>query len=566
MLCGTTSIEDATLISELLSNDGVPHRVLNANPKLARKESEIVSQAGRLGAVTIATNMAGRGTDILLGGNAALTARLRLREALAPAVDEMLEPLVRVERSLYPVDDLGPIEEQLQAAAAEAAPGLRQAIFSEADNSTEIKASNALDKIDEFCAVAVAPPSERTEGQPGVDACRQAYNAVKAKFSEVVDVERQQVREQGGLAVLGTERHESVRIDNQLRGRSGRQGDAGASVYAISLEDKMFNVFGSDKMGQLSFAFEIAGDDGEPLQSDMLTKSLSTIQEKVESYYREMRTNLVRYDRIVDAQRRIFYERRQEVLTGDRAFLSKLLGQYAADTARDTLANATRLLPKDASDDDKNQAYEFGAEMLQRMYPACAVEIDTACRLALEDLPPTQAPDIFTVEDSLVSGTQKGFELQVALVDQKGEGEDDLPAILMRFYILREFDQAWQQHLRDLEFLRENVGFQSYSQKDPFQEWTIQSNELFTKLSAKVYRNSAISWLSLDASGIVARPAAPVAPASPVVSEDDDVSNPVAAAQARGAASLNANDQSGEAAGNRASKRAKKGGKKSRRR
>ena len=567
VLCGTTSIEDATLISELLSNDGVPHRVLNANPKLARKESEIVSQAGRLGAVTIATNMAGRGTDILLGGNAALTARLRLREALAPAVDEMLEPLVRVERSLYPVDDLGAIEQQLQAAAAEAAPGLRQAIFSEADNSTEIKASNALDKIDEFCAVAVAPPSERTEGQPGVDACRQAYNAVKAKFSEVVDVERQQVREQGGLAVLGTERHESVRIDNQLRGRSGRQGDAGASVYAISLEDKMFNVFGSDKMGQLSFAFEIAGDDGEPLQSDMLTKSLSTIQEKVESYYREMRTNLVRYDRIVDAQRRIFYERRQEVLTGDRAFLSKLLGQYAADTARDTLANATRLLAKDASDDDKNQAYEFGAEMLQRMYPACAVEIDTACRLALEDLPPTQAPDIFTVEDSLVSGTQKGFDLQVALVDQKGEGEDDLPAILMRFYILREFDQAWQQHLRDLEFLRENVGFQSYSQKDPFQEWTIQSNELFTKLSAKVYRNSAISWLSLDASGIVARPAAPVAPASPVVSEDDDVSNPVAAAQARGAASLNANDQTGEAAGNRGERRAqKKGGKKSRRR
>merc|ERR1712094_38122 len=104
----------------------------------------------------------------------------------------------------------------------------------------------------------------------------------------------------------------------------------------------------------------------------------------------------------------------------------------------------------------------------------------------------------------LVRGTQKGFDLQVALVDQKGEGEDDLPAILMRFYILREFDQAWQQHLRDLEFLRENVGFQSYSQKDPFQEWTIQSNELFTKLSAKVYRNSAISWLSLDASGIVA--------------------------------------------------------------
>ena len=562
VLCGTTSIEDATLISELLTSDGVPHRVLNANPKLARKESEIISQAGRLGAVTIATNMAGRGTDILLGGNAALTARLRLREALAPAVDDRLEPLVRVERSLYPVDDLGDIEQQVQSAALEAAPGLRKAIFaSNEDNSTEVKASLALDRIDEFLAVAVAPPSERTQGLDGVDACREAYASVKACFNGVVDVERQKVRDQGGLAVLGTERHESVRIDNQLRGRSGRQGDAGASVYAISLEDKMFNVFGSDKMGQLSFAFEIAGDDGEPLQSDMLTKSLSTIQEKVESYYREMRTNLVRYDRIVDAQRRIFYQRRQEVLTGDREFLSKLLGQYAVDTARDTLANATRTLAKDASNDDKNKAYEFGTEMLQRMYPACALEIDTACRLSLEDVPPTAAPDIFTVEESLVSGTQKGFDLQVALVAQKGEGSDDLPAILMRFYVLREFDQAWQQHLRDLEFLRENVGFQSYSQKDPFQEWTIQSNELFTKLSAKVYRNSAISWLSLDADGIVARPEAPALPASPVVSEGDDVSNPVAAAQARGSLSLDPNQ---EVDGNRATKRAKKGGKKSR--
>jgi len=396
----------------------------------------------------------------------------------------------------------------------------------------------------------------------GAAACRAAYGAIKAKFAEVVDAERAEVRALGGLAVLGTERHESVRIDNQLRGRSGRQGDAGASVYAISLEDKMFNVFGSDKMGQLAFAFEIAGDDGEPLQSDMLTKSLSTIQEKVETYYREMRTNLVRYDRIVDAQRRIFYERRQQVLRGDRAFLGGLLEQYAADTARDTLANATKDLPKDADADATNLAYEFGTKMLQRMYPVCAEEIDANCRLAVEDLPPDAAPDAFAVEDALVAGTSEGFRKQVALVDAKGEGADDLPELLMRFYVLREFDQAWQQHLRDLEFLRENVGFQSYSQKDPFQEWTIQSNELFTKLSAKVYRNSAIAWLSLDASGIVARPSASAPPASPVVSDDDDVSDPVAAVKARAGASLNAADQ-GE--GNRQERRAaKKAAKKSR--
>jgi len=559
VLCGTTSIEDASLISELLRNEGVPHRVLNANPKLARKESEIVSQAGRLGAVTIATNMAGRGTDILLGGNAALTARLRLREAVAEAVDARLAPAVAVDDGLYPKELDAETVAALEAAAALAGAELRAELFGDAANATDVPASTALDRVDEFCAVAAAPPSERT-ASAAADACREAYGRVKAAYSEVVDVERARVREVGGLAVVGTERHESVRIDKQLRGRSGRQGDAGSSVYAISLEDKMFNVFGADKMKQLSFAFEIAGDDGEPLQSDILTKSLATIQDKVETYYREMRTNLVRYDRIVDAQRRIFYERRQQVLTGDRAFLADLLGQYAADTARDTLANATRLLEKDATDEARNQAYEFGTGMLQRMYPAAAAEIDAACRLTVEGLPDEAAPDVFAVEDAFVAGTAEGFAKQVAAVEKKADGDDDLPALLMRFYVLREFDSAWQQHLRDLEFLRENIGFQSYSQKDPFQEWTIQSNELFNKLTAKVYRESAISWLSLDADGIVARPAAPAAPAGPVVSPDDDVSNPVAAVQARTSAAVNPADAAGPS---RAERRAakKKGGK-----
>ncbi|KAH8047738.1 ATPase-coupled protein transmembrane transporter [Aureococcus anophagefferens] len=310
-----------------LANEGVPHRVLNANPKLARKESEIVSQAGRRGAVTIATNMAGRGTDILLGATRA-DGEAEAREALAPAVDGRLGPLVAVEPGLYPVADLG--------------------------------------------------------------------DAVRAL---------------GGLAVLGTERHESVRIDNQLRGRSGRQGDAGASLRDLA-EDKMFNAFGADKMQQLAFAFDIAGDDGEPLQSDLLSKSLATIQEKVETYYREMRTNLVRYDKIADAQRR-------------------LLQPPPAGRSR------------------------------------------------------------------------------------RRAGEDDLPAMLMRFYVMREFDAAWQQHLRDLEFLRENVGFQSYSQKDPSRSGR-SSPTSSSRLSAKVYRNAAIAFLSSTSTascpGPTSRPRRPSCP------------------------------------------------------
>ena len=195
----------------------------------------------------------------------------------------------------------------------------------------------------------------------------------------------------------------------------------------------------------------------------------------------------------VDAQRRIFYERRQEVLRGDRAFLGDLLGQYAADTARDTLANATKDLAKDANPDAANLAsprpervsrrervvplsrvglpgtlvpsrgrrqhspqnlqkviprrvsfgrYEFAAKMLQRMYPVCAEEIDASCRLSTDGLADEAAPDAFAVEDALVAGTTEGFRKQVALVDARGEGEDDLPALLMRFYVLREFDNA----------------------------------------------------------------------------------------------------------------------------
>ncbi|KAH8074411.1 ATPase-coupled protein transmembrane transporter [Aureococcus anophagefferens] len=470
VLCGTTSIEDATLVSQLLANEGVPHRVLNANPKLARKESEIVSQAGRRGAVTIATNMAGRGTDILLGGNAALTAQLKLREALAPAVDGRLGPLVAVEPGLYPVADLGDaVDGALEAAAAppRASSG---AIFGDAANGTEVAAGAALDRIDDVPRVT-APVAGRVGGRRA---------------------ERAEVRALGGLAVLGTERHESVRIDNQLRGRSGRQGDAGASCYAISLEDKMFNVFGADKMQQLAFAFDIAGDDGEPLQSDLLSKSLATIQEKVETYYREMRTNLVRYDKIVDVQRRVFYNRRQQVLTADRPTVEALMGQYVADTAADTVANATLGL---GADGDFGSAYAAAGDVLRRMYP----------RRRRPSTPPPR----------------------VAAVEKKGVGEDDLPAMLMRFYVMREFDAAWQQHLRDLEFLRENVGFQSYSQKDPFQEWTIQSNELFTKLSAKVYRNAAIAFLSLDVDGLVPRP--DLAPPTPVVPTEDEAAAAAAA-------------------------------------
>jgi preprotein translocase subunit SecA len=263
-----------------------------------------------------------------------------------------------------------------------------------------------------------------------------------------------------------------------------------------------------------------------------------------------MRTNLVRYDKIVDVQRRVFYNRRQQVLTADRPTVEALMGQYVADTAADTVTNATLGL---GADGDFGSAYAAAGDVLRRMYPAAAAPIDAAAAGL------TGSEDAEAAEAALVGAARAGLADQVAAVEKKGVGEDDLPAMLMRFYVMREFDAAWQQHLRDLEFLRENVGFQSYSQKDPFQEWTIQSNELFTKLSAKVYRNAAIAFLSLDVDGLVPRP--DLAPPTPVVPTEDDAAAAAPADAVR--AKLNPADDKPNRAERRAGKN--KGGKSRRR-
>ncbi|KAJ8605384.1 hypothetical protein CTAYLR_002397 [Chrysophaeum taylorii] len=518
VLVGTTTVEDSALISELLENEEVPHRVLNAKPEVARREAEIIAQAGRRGAVTIATNMAGRGTDILLGGNAGLVAKLYGRRVLAELVDERLVPLVEVAESLFPTEVSAEAASALAAAAEKAASKIRLQVYAEAreraalaaaqrrleavapSNSTttmpppELPASVVLSRVDEYVASA-------TNQKTGEFAT--AVANVERDFAVVVEAEREQVRELGGLVVLGTERHESRRIDLQLRGRSGRQGDSGESVFAISLEDKMFNVFGADKMSQLRLAFDFAGDDEEPLSSDLLTKSLSSIQEKVENFYKDIRSNLFKYDKIIDAQRRVFYLRRSGVLRADRGELIELLTQYARDTARDVLANTTAWA---ASQPDALLDVAAAATIqLQRMFPQAASAIDLEIASLLdkdEDVESAAAAGknvrMEDFEATLARGAARGVEAQIAAIDAKAQNDADLASAVMRFMILREFDRGWKDHLRELDLLRETVGFQAFSQKDPYQEWTIQSNEAFKQLSAAIYRYSAITFLSLD--------------------------------------------------------------------
>lgn len=534
VLVGTTTVEDSALISELLDNQDIPHRVLNAKPDVAQREAEIIAQAGRLGAVTIATNMAGRGTDIILGGNAALVAKLYARRSLAPRVDERLTELVGVSESLFPCELTPETQAAMEKAAEASAADVRLEVFAEARERAamaaairrqnlaqqqeqgveiedeqeqqpppELPASVVLAQVDEFVA---SETNKRTSD------FAKAVAAVEAEFAAVSNDEREKVLKLGGLQVLGTERHESRRIDLQLRGRSGRQGDEGNSIFVISLEDKMFNVFGADKMSQLRRAFDFAGDPDDALSSDLLTKSLSSIQEKVEAFYKDMRSNLFKYDKIVDAQRRVFYFRRAKVLRAGRDELVQLMTNYASDTARDVLANMTQTADKSVD------VAEASTSQLQLMFPAAAASIDQEIRNLLDreiNTPEqeTGGKNVRTeaFQEALTNGAAAGVQAQVAAIEAKAENDADLPTAVLRFMILREFDRGWKEHLRELELLREAIGFQAFSQKDPYQEWTIKSNEAFKQLSASIYRFSAITFLSLDPEvALVQRAPAPV--------------------------------------------------------
>ena len=549
--------------------------------------------------------------------------------------------------------------------------------------ASKLSPSALLIRVDEWIAYATSPAGRRsgkTEEKIG-----NALALIQAEYATLVNAERETVRQLGGLTVLGTERHESRRIDRQLRGRAGRQGDAGESVFAISLEDKMFNVFGADKMSQLRQAFMFAGDDDEPLSSDLLTGSLTTIQEKVESYYREMRGNLVRYDRVIDAQRRIFYQRRQQVLTADRARLSALLLDYSRDTARDArLASARRgfgtffgvlrvgvrhsvygarvcvydggVFWKAYRDTCSSSAFELSTKFrigcwnrtvvsksrgetcrgvrceektcrgVSRRWPrtgraawgsrtttnertrTCSRPRRSSCRTCTRarrcgstpkshprspsaapsrSRPPPSRPRCSrrpsrpsatnsppstpratptwrgpsSASSRSANSTAAGrptsansqrpnsrlrslrlvFErvgetsvwanTRVSVLESLRSRPVDESVEILQKFPNRPLETRTSNtgNAGELELLRENVGFQGFAQRDPFQEWTTRSNDAFGRLSAQIYRFSAIGLLQLDPNDLVSNAnvdAADSASRLQPVQQDGDVSSP----------------------------------------
>ncbi|KAL9225051.1 hypothetical protein vseg_001020 [Gypsophila vaccaria] len=464
VLVGTTSVEQSELLSEQLRQVGIPHEVLNAKPENVEREAEIVAQSGRLGAVTLATNMAGRGTDIILGGNAEFMARLKLREMLMPRIVgqgdggyvsvKKPSPVKtwKVKENLFPCklshENMKLVEDAVQLAVT--TWGKRS--LSELD---------AEERLSYSC--------EKGPAQDEVIAkLRHAFLEISKEYKIYTEEEKIKVVSAGGLHVIGTERHESRRIDNQLRGRSGRQGDPGSSRFFLSLEDNIFRIFGGDRIQGLMRAFRV---EDLPIESKMLTRALDEAQRKVENYFFDIRKQLFEYDEVLNSQRDRVYVERRRALESDN--LETLLIEYAELTMDDILeANVGPDVPKESWDLDK---------LIAKLQQYCYLLDDLTPELLLKSCS--------TYEDLREYLHGRGRD---AYLKKKDIVEKQAPGLMKeaeRFLILSNIDRLWKEHLQAIKFVQQAVGLRGYAQRDPLIEYKLEGYNLFLEMMAQIRRN-----------------------------------------------------------------------------
>ncbi|CAJ1977939.1 unnamed protein product [Sphenostylis stenocarpa] len=494
VLVGTTSVEQSDALSEQLKESGIPHEVLaqvvelfdwksnggcstcvlpklvsekhvlNAKPENVEREAEIVAQSGRLGAVTIATNMAGRGTDIILGGNAEFMARLKLREMLMSRVVKPAEEgfvsikkpppykTWKVNEKLLPCQlsnkNVDLVEKAVQLAV-------------ETWGKRSLTELEAEERLSYAC--------EKGPAQDEVIAkLRNAFLEIGKEYKVFTEEERKKVVEAGGLHVVGTERHESRRIDNQLRGRSGRQGDPGSSRFFLSLEDNIFRIFGGDRIQGLMRAFRV---EDLPIESKMLTKALDEAQRKVENYFFDIRKQLFEYDEVLNSQRDRVYTERRRALESDN--LQSLLIEYAELTMDDILeANIGSDTPKDSWDLEK---------LIAKIQQYCYLLNDLTL-----DLLTNECSDYEELRNYLRLRGREAYKQKRDIVEEQAAG---LMKEAERFLVLSNIDRLWKEHLQALKFVQQAVGLRGYAQRDPLIEYKLEGYNLFLDMMAQIRRN-----------------------------------------------------------------------------
>ena len=506
VLVGTTSVEQSEKLAELLTADGLPFRVLNAKPENVEKEAEVVAQSGRLRAITISTNMAGRGTDILLGGNAEFMARLKLREALLPRV---------VELDASSVGDT-PFERRLKASAAGDAPNrwavdpalypaplsassaaLLAAGVAAAEAAWGGAALPALEAEERLAAACERGPL--ADGDTAGAALRAAFAAIDAEYRVVTEAEKQEVKRLGGLHVVGTERHESRRIDNQLRGRAARQGDPGSTRFFLSLQDALFRIFGGERVTQLMSVFQV---EDLPIESGMLSASLDEAQKKVETYFYDIRKNLFEYDQVLNSQREKVYAERRRALRAPpdalyamceeaRAFVPRrenirshfleislfcpLPHQYALATVDDIVAANIDASALPSGWDTDGLAAKC-KQYCPQMEDLTGAELSAAAA----------AGGVEGVRSLL---RKRGVD---ALAAKRAEVDAQQPGMFseaVRFFVLSQTDALWKEHLQAIKFVQQAVGLRGYAQRDPLIEYRLEGYNLFVEMMAQIRRN-----------------------------------------------------------------------------
>ena len=413
VLVGTVSIESSERLSRLLNKRGIPHEILNA--KFYEREAHIVAQAGRKGAVTIATNMAGRGTDILLGGNAEEMAQEQVA-GMDFGIDQALVERIFAEGELA-----------------------RQSVETLAERGIEVEP----EVLEQLTA---------------------AYDEALAAAKETCKAERAEVLAAGGLTVIGTERHESRRIDNQLRGRAGRQGDPGETQFYLSLEDDLMRLFGGDRMDKISNMMVSAemGDD-MPMQHKVISKAVEGAQRKVENINFSMRKNVLEYDDVMNKQRQVIYAERNKILDGKD--LSEHVDEVMSDTVRRCVAE---FCPADA------RGAEADLEGLHKWLVELTGHLD--------------APEFEAKDAEALTGEVLAYV--DGIYDEKAErlGEE-LMRDLNTQVMLRVIDTRWMNYLQEMDYLKQGIGLRGFGQRDPLVEYKTEAFGAFRILVDTMYED-----------------------------------------------------------------------------
>ena len=445
VLVGTVSVEKSEALSKLLLKKGIEHNVLNA--KQHEREAEIVAQAGKQGAVTIATNMAGRGTDIMLGGNVSYMAKAALRKELSRDLTK----------------DLAQLKDEYEHAKARA-----KAAGTELPTPPEETIDAQLEHLMTEC-----DGHAETEDAAVLHA-RQRFEELCEEFEPEIKREAAAVREAGGLFIIGTERHESRRIDNQLRGRAGRQGDPGASRFFLSLEDDLMRIFGGERVQNLMDSLGLEED--VPIENKLITNTIESAQKKLEASNFAIRKQVLQYDDVMNQQREIIYKQRQMVLDGED--ISDKLHEMMRQSIDDACTN---YLNGETADD-----WDFAGLRRHFMNWLCLPSDFNYTKDQLEDL---------TKEGIADELYKRGMDILTA--KEKKYGSKTMRE-LERICLLRNVDSKWMDHIDNMDQLKQGMGLRGYGQHDPVVEYRIEGFAMFDEMIASIREDAVHMLLTIE--------------------------------------------------------------------